>query len=103
MNDVLVLLFSAGSAAFLTALVAGIRSMRSQRAESEDAIIKRLNENAASAHRDSAIQRRGRLKAEERADKLRELLEAEQLENSRLYRIIIAAGLPDPRENTNGK
>ncbi len=101
MNDVLVLLFSAGSAAFLTALVAGIRSLRSQRAESEDAIIKRLNDSANSAHRDAAIQRRAKEKAEARADKLRELLEAEQLENSRYYRIIIAAGLPDPRKNSD--
>ena len=102
MNDVLVLLFSAGSAAFLTALVAGIRSLRSQRAESEDAIIKRLNDNASSAHRDAAIQRRAREKAEAKLDAMREKLEAELEENSRLYRLLIAAGLPDPRKNSDG-
>lgn len=101
MNDVLVLLFSAGSAAFLTALVAGIRSLRSQRAESEDAIIKRLNESAASAHRNASIQQRAREKAEARLEDVREKLAAEQEENSRLYRIIIAADLPDPREKSN--
>lgn len=99
MNDVLVLLFSAGSAAFLTALVAGIRSMRSQRAESEDAIIKRLNESASSAHRDAKMQRVRAERAEASRDATRAQRDAALEEVSRLYRIIIAAGLPDPRKN----
>jgi hypothetical protein len=101
-NDVLVLLFSAGSAAFLTALVAGIRSLRSQRAESEDAIIKRLNESASSAHRDAEIQRRRAIKAEAARDTVRAQRDSALEEVSRLYRIIIAAGLPDPRKNSDG-
>lgn len=102
MNDVLVLLFSAGSAAFLTALVAGIRSLRSQRAESEDAIIKRLNESANSAHRDAGIQRRRADKAEKSRDEMREERDTVLEENSRLIRIILAAGLPDPRKPNDG-
>lgn len=102
MNDVLVLLFSAGSAAFLTALVAGIRSLRSQRAESEDAIIKRLNDNATIAHRDASLQRRAKERAETRAETYREERDDALEENSRLYRIIISAGLPDPREKPDG-
>lgn len=102
MNDVLVLLLSAGSAAFLTAIVSGIRSLRSQRAESEDAIIKRLNDSANSAHRDAAIQRRRAEKAEKARDALREQRDAALEEVSRLIRIIIAAGLPDPRKKPDG-
>lgn len=97
MNDVLVLLFSAGSAAFLTALVAGIRSLRSQRAESEDAIIKRLNESAQSAHRDAKLQRLRAEKAEASLDTMRQKRDEILEENSRMRRIIAQAGLPDPR------
>jgi hypothetical protein len=102
-NDVLVLLFSAGAAAFLTAVVSGISKIRSQRAESEEAIIKRLNENASSAHRDAAMQRKGREKAEARLEIMRVERDAALEESSRLYRYIIDHGLPDPRKSDDGR
>ena len=99
MNDVLVLLLSAGSAAFLTALVAGIRSLRSQRAESEEAIIKRLNDNATSAHRSEVLARRGKERAEKALDSMRVERDAALEEVSRLRRILLNAGL-EPGEGS---
>lgn len=98
MNDVLVLLFTAGGAAFLTALVSGLRALRSQRAESEDAIIKRLNDSARTAERDAMKQRLLRDRAETARDIAREQRDHALEEVSRLRRIIITAGLPDPHE-----
>ena len=99
MNDVLVLLFTAGGAAFLTALVSGLRALRSQRAESEEAIIKRLNDSANTATRDADNQRSLREKAEAARDLAREQRDRAQEEVSRLRRIIISAGLPDPHND----
>lgn len=101
MNDVLVLLFSAGAAAFLTAVVKGLSSLRSQRAESEEAIIRRLNESATSAHKEAAAQRRRADRAEAARDKLREQRDKALETSSRRLRIIIEAGLTDPGADDN--
>lgn len=93
MNEVLVLLFSAGAAAFLTALVQGIRSLRSQRAESEEAIIRRLNESATSAHREAMIQRRRAERAETARDQLRQERDNALERAAGLYRMLLEAGL----------
>lgn len=93
MNDVLVLLLSAGSAAFLTALVAGIRSIRSQKAESEDAIIRRLNDSASSAHRDAAVQRRRAERAERTRDEMRDERDDALERVARLERALLKAGV----------
>jgi len=107
MNEVLVLLFSAGAAAFLTALVQGIRSLRSQRAESEEAIIRRLNESATSAHREAMIQRRRAERAEATIDKLRRERDDALERAARFYRKLVEAGLvtkqvDDNEDDTDG-
>lgn len=103
MNEVLVLLFSAGAAAFLTALVQGIRSLRSQRAESEEAIIRRLNESATSAHREAMIQRRRADRAEVARDVARQERDTAREERARMYLILLEAGLahklPTPEDD----
>lgn len=98
MNDVLILLFSAGAAAFLTALVAAIKSLRSTKIESEEAIIKRLNESAVNAHREAMLQRRRAEREENKNDELREENDRLQELAAKRYRIILEAGLKDPGE-----
>jgi len=71
MNDVLVLLFSAGGAAFLAAVVAGIKSLRSSRIESEEALINRLNNALKQSEQDVGTQRRRAERSEHYADSLR--------------------------------
>lgn len=95
MNDVLILLFSAGGAAFLAAVVAGIKSLRTSRIESEEALIKRLNEAANQAQRDADQQRRRAERAERYADELRKERDAALNLAARRYRAIIQAGLED--------
>ena len=99
MNDVLVLLFSAGAAAFLSALVAGVKSLKSTKNQSDEAIIRRLNESAANSYKEARLQRRRADRAEAKIEKLRTDLEAEQALSARRYRVIIEAGLEDPRED----
>lgn len=96
MNDVLVFLFSAGGAAFLAAVVAGIRSLRTSRIESEEALIKRLNDAANQATRDADAQRRRAEKAESVADTLRAERDRALDVAARRRRALIEAGIPDP-------
>lgn len=98
MNDVLVLLFTAGAAAFLTALVAAIKSLKSTKVESEEAMIRRLNESAVNSHREAMLQRRRADREEKKNDELREENDRLQEISARRYRIILEAGLQDPGE-----
>lgn len=67
MNNLIALILSAGGAAFLTALVTGLRSISTTRMESEEALIKRLSSDAESAREDATRQRTRAETAEEAA------------------------------------
>ena len=67
MNNLIALILSAGGAAFLTALVTGLRSISTTRMESEEALIKRLSSDAESARDDATRQRTRAETAEEAA------------------------------------
>lgn len=94
-SDVLILLFSAGGAAFLAAVVAGIRSLRSSRIETEEALIKRLNDAANQAQKDADQQRRRAERAERYADDLRRERDQALDLAARRFRAMIEAGLDD--------
>lgn len=72
MSNFLVFLLSAGGAAFLTAVIAGIRSLSTTRLENEAALIKRLSDSAKSSQEEADGQRERAERAERYAEKLRE-------------------------------
>jgi hypothetical protein len=74
-NDLLPLLLSTGGAAFITAIVMGVKTLRDGRTASEDSIVKRLNEDAKQAHSDADAQR-------DRANRLEQEREQMRLERN---------------------
>lgn len=95
MNTLLGLLFTAGGAAFLTAIVAGIRSLRTSRVESEEALIKRLNDDAVNARKEAESQRRRAERAERQLDKMRDERDAAEELSARRHYALIRAGITD--------
>lgn len=71
MSNFLVFLLSAGGAAFLTAIIAGIRSLSTTRLENEAALIKRLSDSAKTSQEDADRQRDRAERSERYAEKLR--------------------------------
>lgn len=93
MNNIVALILSAGSAAFLTAVVTGLRSISTTRLESEEAFIKRLTADSESARLEAKTQRERAEAAEEDAALSRVKLN-KALEDSTRYRILlIEAGI----------
>lgn len=70
-SDLLPLLLSAGGAAFLSAVILGIKSIREGKTASEESIIKRLNDDAKQAHSDADIQRDRAIRAENEREEMR--------------------------------
>jgi hypothetical protein len=70
-NQVLLALLSTGGAAFLTALIMGVRSLREGKIAGEESIIKRLNEDAKQAHDDAEVQRMRAIRAESEREEMR--------------------------------
>lgn len=101
MNQILLALLSTGGAAFLTALIMGIKSLREGRIAGEESLIKRLNEDAKQAHDDAEIQRMRAIRAEsEREDMRRQRDEAN--EKVAKYRtVLILHNIPFPGEKTD--
>lgn len=88
MNNFLTIVLSAGGAAFLTAVIAGVKNLSTTRLESEAALIQRLNDDAEKA-RSEADQQRARA---ERAEKYNETLrnaKEEALDTAARYRRLL--------------
>ncbi len=99
MNSLIALILSAGGAAFLTALVSGLRSISTTRMESEEALIKRLTTDATSAREDAERQRKRAEVAEEAAAVARNERDRALEDRARYRRMLISAGV-NPDEDT---
>lgn len=99
MNNILVLLFSAGGAAFLTALIAGIRNLRTTRLNTEEALITRLNNALKQSERDADVQRRRAERAERYADQLRGERDSALNQVASLQRRLISAGIDEEKKD----
>lgn len=99
MNNVLVLLFSAGGAAFLTALIAGIKNLRTSRIDSEEVLITRLNNALTQSERAEDAQRRRAERAEKYADELRIEKDRALDRAATLKRRLIEAGIETEDEH----
>jgi hypothetical protein len=97
-NNVLVLLFSAGAAAFITALIAGIKNLRTSRIDSEEVLITRLNNALKQAEREADAQRRRADRAERAADQLRAERDTALDVAAAKSRRLIEAGIDDTEE-----
>jgi hypothetical protein len=98
MNNVLVLLFSAGGAAFVTAVIAGVKNLRTTKIESEEILIARLNSALKQAERDGDTQRRRAERAERYAEQLRAERDDALNLAARKHRQLLEAGLVSPDE-----
>lgn len=102
MNNFVALLLSAGGAAFLTALITGIRNLSSSKMESEAALMKRLNDaikDGTSREHDLQVQKN---KEEERADLYRRERDMALDLAARYRRILINHGIsPEDEEESN--
>lgn len=101
MSNFLVFLLSAGGAAFLTAVIAGLRSLSTARLESEAALIKRLGDSAHSSQNEADRQRERAERAERYAERLRQERDDALDRAARYRRRLIERGVPDdaPEEN----
>lgn len=93
MSNFLVFLLSAGGAAFLTAVIAGIRSLSTSRLESESALIKRLSDSAKSSQEDADGQRARAEREESKNEKLRQERDEAQDRAARYRRALIREGI----------
>jgi hypothetical protein len=100
-SNFLVFLLSAGGAAFVTAVIAGLRSLSTARLESEAALIKRLGDSAHSAQKEADRQRERAERAERYAEKLRLERDAALDRAAHARRLLIKEGIEyvDPSEN----
>lgn len=71
MDNFLTLLLSVGGAAFLTAVIQGLKNLSSSKLESESALIQRLNDDAESAREERDEQRARAERSERYAEVLR--------------------------------
>lgn len=94
MENFIPILLSAGGAAFLTALITGLRSLSSSKLESEAALMKRLNDAIRDgSEREDALEI-AKKKEEDRAEMFR-LERDDALERAAKYRRkLIDSGLP---------
>ena len=100
MNEILLALLSTGGAAFLTALIMGVKSLREGKIAGEDSLIKRLNEDAKQAHDDAEIQRMRAIRAESEREEMRRQRDVAN-ERVAMYRmILIRHNIPIPAEKT---
>lgn len=96
MSNILVLFLSAGGAAFLTAVIAGLRSLSTSRLESEAALIKRLSDSAKNSQTDADRQRERAERAERYAESLRRERDDALDTAARYRRILIQSGVEIP-------
>lgn len=95
MNEIFPLLLSAGGAAFITATVLGIKTLREGKVAGEESVITRLNNDAKQAHTDADLQRSRAGDAEQRAEAYRVERDAARDTSACLRRELIKNGL-DP-------
>lgn len=95
MSNLLVILLSAGGAAFLTAVVAGLRSLSTTRLENEAALIKRLSDSAISATKEAEAQRTRAIKQEQYSEITRQQRD-DALDTAALYRRYLIQNGIDP-------
>lgn len=93
MSNFFVFLLSAGGAAFLTAVIAGIRSLSTNKLESEAALIKRLSDSARTAQEDADRQRERAERAERHNEKLRQQKDAALDKAAQYRRLLIQNGI----------
>lgn len=98
MNQVLLALLSTGGAAFLTALIMGVKTLREGRIAGEESIIKRLNEDARQAHEDADIQRMRAVRAEAEREDMRRQRDSCSERAARYRLLLIANGIAIPPE-----
>ena len=98
MNEILVTLLSTGGAAFLTALVMGIRSLREGKIASEESIIKRLNDDAKQAHDDAEVQRMRAIRAEAEREEMRQQRDRANEAVARYRMILIEHNIEIPED-----
>lgn len=100
MDQVLVALLSTGGAAFLTALIMGIKSLRDGKIAGEESIIKRLNEDAKQAHDDAEIQRMRAIRAESEREDMRRQRDLANEEVARMRMRLIQQDVELPKDPT---
>jgi len=93
MNNFLTILLSAGGAAFLTAVIAGLRNLSTTRLESEAALIQRLNDDAEKSRSEADKQRARAERAERYNETLREDKEDALDKAARYRRLLIENGI----------
>lgn len=98
MNEVLVALLSTGGAAFLTALVMGVKSLREGKISNEESVIKRLNDDAKQAHEDADFQRMRAIRAEAEREDMRRQRDASNEDVARYRRLLIENHIPFPED-----
>lgn len=103
MNQVLVALLSTGGAAFITALVMGIKSLREGKIANEESIIKRLNDDAKQAHDDADFQRVRAIRAESEREEMRQQRDIANENVSRYRRVLIENHIAIPAEEEGTK
>jgi hypothetical protein len=97
-NQILLALLSTGGAAFLTALIMGIKSLREGKIAGEESIIKRLNEDAKQAHDDAEIQRMRAIRAESEREEMRRQRDAANEEVARMRMALITQHITPPKD-----
>lgn len=96
--ELFTLLLSAGGAAFLVAVFNGVKSLRSSKGESEEALFSRLNEDAEQAHQDADTQRERAINAEQQSDTLRNQRDEALDTVAKLRRLLIEHNIEIPKE-----
>lgn len=100
MDQILVALLSTGGAAFLTALIMGVKSLRDGKIAGEESIIKRLNEDAKQAHDDAEIQRMRAIRAESEREDMRRQRDLANEEVARMRMRLIKQNVELPEDPT---
>lgn len=93
MNNFLTILLSAGGAAFLTAVIAGLRNLSTTRLESEAALIQRLNDDAEKSRSEADKQRARAERSEKYSETLRKDRDDARDDAARYRRMLIEHGV----------
>lgn len=102
MSEIFQVLFTAGGAAFLSAVFLGLKTLRDGRSAQEDSVTKRLNDDAKQAHDDADAQRDRAIAAQADADQLRVQRDASWNAEARMRRLLIKHGI-DPELEPGGR
>lgn len=89
LNQILIALLSTGGAAFITAIIVGVRSLREGKLSNEESIIKRLNDDAVQAHKNADRQRTRANRAESEREDMRRQRDLANEDSARYRRALI--------------